>query len=459
MALKAVGADCLNSLADNLVGFVQILRQLGVRVSIAETIDAVDSLTVIENFDQDEFRAALKSTLIKNSEDQAAFNQAFNLFFVPPEAKQQQREEWDSKQQLELEQSQQAQEELVFQGRPLELPDELRDVYKRLPEQEKKRLQDFLEKTSSGHNVKESFQPVVENLLKSSLSFWQRQLSPEDLAQLAAARRQLLGHDELDHVVDSAAGLGGTGRNPLLYKNMQDIAEHEIPQVTALIKRLAHRITTRISRRFRLTGRRKIIDIRQSIRRNMRYGGTMISLKYKTKKIHKPNIVVICDVSASMTKYVRFTLPLLFGLSSVVKNIETFIFANDLEKVTDYFKRSDDFAKVTTDLVTSSVQMGQGTNLSIALARLKGEYKKLLSPSTLLFIISDANTMAPLETASELAGIGKKVKRILWLNTQPKERWGHTSAIPLFAKHCSMFECYSLAHLTKILSLNLTRQS
>ncbi|MGL5514253.1 MAG: hypothetical protein ACRDBM_13590, partial [Sporomusa sp.] len=67
----------MNSLADNLVGFVQILRQLGVRVSIAETIDAVDGLTVIDHFERDEFRAALKSTLIKNSEDQRAFDQAF----------------------------------------------------------------------------------------------------------------------------------------------------------------------------------------------------------------------------------------------------------------------------------------------------------------------------------------------------------------------------------------------
>lgn len=449
----------MKSLADNIVGFIQILRQLGVRISTAETIDAVESLTVIDNFDQDEFRAALKSTLIKNAEDQAAFNKAFSLFFVPPEAKQEQKNAWNSKQQLDQEQSAQADEELVFQGRPLEIPDELKDVYKRLPEQEKQRLQDFLEKTSTGNNVTESFQPVVENLLRSSLSFWQRQLSPEDLAQLAAARRQLLGHEELDHVVDSAAGLGGTGRNPLLYKNMQDIADHEIPQVTALIKRLAHRLTTRITRRFRMTGRRKLIDIRKSIRRNMHYGGIMISLKYKTKKIHKPNIVVICDVSASMTKYVRFTLPLLFGLSSVVKNIESFIFATDLEKVTDYFRHSEDFAQVTEELVSNSSQVGQGTNLFIALTSLEEQYKKLLSPSTLLFIISDANTLAPLETAGQLAVINKKVKRILWLNTQPKERWPQNSALPLFSKHCSMFECYSLAHLTKILSLNLTRQS
>lgn len=136
----------MNSLADNIVGFIQILRQLGVRISTAESIDAVDSLTIIDNFDQSEFKAALKATLIKHAEDQAAFNQAFNLFFVPPEAKQQQQTAWESKQQFDLEQSIQADEELVFQGRQLEISDELKDVYKMLPEKEKQRLQEFLEK-------------------------------------------------------------------------------------------------------------------------------------------------------------------------------------------------------------------------------------------------------------------------------------------------------------------------
>jgi uncharacterized protein with von Willebrand factor type A (vWA) domain len=140
-----------------------------------------------------------------------------------------------------------------------------------------------------------------------------------------------------------------------------------------------------------------------------------------------------------------------------VKNIESFIFATDLERATDYFRRGSDFAKVTEELITNSSQMGQGTNLFIALSSLEKDYKQLLSPSTLLFIISDANTLAPTETASQLSIISKKVKRVLWLNTQPKERWPQNNALPSFAKHCVMFECYSLAHLTKILSLNLIR--
>ena len=449
----------MNSLTDNIVGFVQILRSLGVRVSVAETLDAVDGLSLINALDRDEFRTALKCALIKSAEDQGYFNEAFNLFFVPPETKQQQQQAWENKQQEDAQQTLQAEQELVFQGKPLELPEDLKNVYKRLPEEEKKRLQDFLHKTSTGHNVKGKFQPVVENLLKSSLSFWQRQLSPEDLAELAKAKRELIGLDELDQIVDNAAGLGGDNRNPLLHKNMQDITEEEIPQVMALIKKLAHRLTSRISRRYRLTARRKLIDMRQSIRRNMRYGGTMISLKYKVKKLPKPNIVVICDVSASMSRFVRFTLPLLFGLSRAVKNIESFVFADDLEKATIYFQHGADFNQATENLLAKSPQMGQGTNLFVALNSLERNHAPLISSSTVVIIVSDAHTLSPLETAEQLRVISRRVKQILWLNPLPKEKWEEISAIPLFRRSSQMFECYSLAHLVKILSLNLARQT
>ncbi|HEY3424110.1 MAG TPA: VWA domain-containing protein, partial [Negativicutes bacterium] len=288
----------MNSLTDNMATFAQILRQLGVRVSSAEMVDAIRSLSLINMTDRQQFKMALKSTLIKSADDFEAFDDAFRMFFVPPEAKQQGQAAWEERKQENECRNQQAETELQFQGKPLELSEELKNVYSRLSEQDRQRLQEFLDKTSKGNNVKENFQPVAENIIKSALSYWQRQLSPEDLAQLANARRQLTGMDEIDRITEAAAGLGGNGRHSLLYKNMQEITEEEIPQVTVLIKRLAQRLNTHISRRYRTTGKHKTVDLRQSIRRNMRYGGMMLSLKHKTKKIHKPKMVVLCDVSA-----------------------------------------------------------------------------------------------------------------------------------------------------------------
>ncbi|HEY3426141.1 MAG TPA: VWA domain-containing protein, partial [Negativicutes bacterium] len=205
---------------------------------------------------------------------------------------------------------------------------------------------------------------------------------------------------------------------------------------------------------YRTTGKHKTVDLRQSIRRNMRYGGMMLSLKHKTKKIHKPKMVVLCDVSASMAKYVRFTLPLLFGMSKVVKHIESFIFADDLEEATDYFQRGQDFNKATNELLSETVQMGQGTNIAIALNSLRKKYHHLLTPSTMLIIVSDARTLSPLEAGAQLADIEQKVKKILWLNTQSAERWEENNAIPIFQRYCDMVECYSLVHLLRILKKN-----
>lgn len=445
----------MNSLTENLANFVQILRTLGIRVSSPEAVDAMAGLSLINPLDYEEFRTVLNSTLVKSVDDQSVFDEAFKLFFISPELKDQSQSAWEQKRQEQAQQTEQAEQELVFKGKPLNLPDELINVYSKLPEQEKQRLRDFLQKTSTGHKVEEKFQPIVERMMKSSLTYLQNQLSPEDLKELANARRQLTGMAEIDRIVESAAGQGGDSQTDLLYKNMQDITEDEIPQVTVLVKRLAHRLTTHISRRYRQTAKRKLINIRQSIRRNMRYGGTMLSLEYKTQKIHKPRIVILCDVSGSMTKYIRFTLPFLFGLSRVVKHIESFIFANDLEKATSYFHQGEDFSKAADNLLEGTTQMGQGTNLFVALNTLKQEHNYLLSSSTLLMIVSDAKTLLPRETAEQLNTVSRQVKKIIWLNTQPQERWETNSAIPLFQKSCQMFECNSLVHLLRILRGNL----
>ncbi|MDR1702143.1 MAG: VWA domain-containing protein [Sporomusaceae bacterium] len=445
----------MSSLADSIIGFVQILRQLGVRVSIAEALDAAEGLQAIDFLDRSQFKAALKGTLIKNAQDRASFEKAFQLFFISADEKKKREAAWDTKLQNAQEETAQAEEELVFQGRQLEIPEELKDVYKMLPVQDKKSLQDFLEKTSAGNKVDEKFQPVVEHLLINTLSFRQKRLSPEDLELLERARRELTGRSDLDNVIDAAqAGGRGTGQNPLLAKNLRDIEETEIPQLMALIKRMAYKLSSRISRRFRLSAKKDAVDIRRSIRRNMRYGGTMLSLKYKTKKIKKPSIIILCDVSASMTKYARFTLPLLYGLANIFKNIESFIFATELEKATIYFRGGTDFTKAIENILANSGQIGEGTNIFAALSDLRLKEAKL-TKSTLLFIISDANTLKPRETALELKIVNEKVKKIIWLNTQPKNTWSQNAAIGEFAKNCAMFECYTLAHLAKILAANI----
>src|SRR5918911_1827531 len=73
----------------------------------------------------------------------------------------------------------------------------------------------------------------------------------------------------------------------------------EMQDIARAILVVARRLATRDSRRYRSTHRRHAIDLRRTMRRNIKYGGTVVELARKKRKIRKPRIVLICDVSRS----------------------------------------------------------------------------------------------------------------------------------------------------------------
>ncbi|PJF27259.1 MAG: CoxE, partial [Phototrophicales bacterium] len=64
-----------------MVDFIRALRAAGVRVSLAESMDAMHGVDVIGVQEREPFRAALKTTLIKEARDQKIFDEYFPLFF------------------------------------------------------------------------------------------------------------------------------------------------------------------------------------------------------------------------------------------------------------------------------------------------------------------------------------------------------------------------------------------
>src|SRR5215207_3238412 len=64
-----------------MVDFIRALRAAGVRISLAESQDAMYGVSAIGVNDRDQFRAAMKTTLVKESRDQKTFEYYFPLFF------------------------------------------------------------------------------------------------------------------------------------------------------------------------------------------------------------------------------------------------------------------------------------------------------------------------------------------------------------------------------------------
>lgn len=434
-----------NSFEYNFARFVHILRHLGIKVSTGETITALRALELVDLLNKEHVKAALAATLIKNPDEQPIFSQAFESFFTVPEVKQQQREEWEERRAERLRLLEEAEHDLVYEGETLALTDEEKLFYAQLPEDEKKRIKKYLESSKLPDDRYHSFKPMLEYQIRGTLRYWKQRLGEED------DNYYIPNLKVDDEVLASIIRELGEDDSNLLYEDMKKIRERDLPHVTNVLKLLSHKLATKISRRYRMSKKVVKIDLRRSIKANVRYGGIIFKLHYKQKRIQKPDIMLICDVSGSMARYAAFVIQFIYGLSSVVKNIESFIFAEELEYVTPYFMKIRPFEDTMVELMGKSKIWGKGTNFNKSLKTLRERYPLLLNSNTVVIILSDTKTLEIDQAVQELSKLKKSVKDIIWLNTLPFNEWKDLQSVAAFQCHCQMYECYTLAHLEKII--------
>lgn len=429
----------------HLLEFIGLLREGGISVNLTEFQDALQGLTLIGMEDKSRVEGILQSTLVKSVNQLPWFQEVFRVFFAPPEAKSAWQKEAQEKAASWEKGVAQSREELRFQGEELKFSDEQLATYMNLPEAEKERLKQFLERseegTRNGMQLDHSFQPMVEKMLHGSLEYWKRKLgedfpiTPPGQEGLLSEAQRAMRQKEMHY----------------LAKDLKDIPPEEWPEVSKLIRRLSRRLASQVSRRLG-QGKRGSLDMRRTVRENLRYGGVLLKQTYRKRRKGKPRFVLVCDMSGSMLKYTEFILQFIYGLTSLVSGIETYVFASHSVNITSKLRGAQTFQGMLNTSMTDLVgEFGGGTNFAVSLEELHEHYGSSLSRRTVLFILSDAQTLEGAKAAAYLRKTRGKVREIIWLNTLPEKRWKDVRAIELFQPYCQMFECNTLGHLQDIL--------
>lgn len=421
-----------NYIENNIITFIHILRNSGVPVGISEIMDSLRVLEVLDLTDREQVYRGLSAVLVKNSHDADTFDDAFNAFFVPDEIRTARMAEYFAKKQ-EMEG---LKEELVFKEQPMDISERDMETYGAMSEEERQKIRDFLDKANNGVNVTESLKPVIEQQLHSILQRQRDKMRFQQFSQLGTT-----GNDDWDSVLYEMSLQ--REEEDLLLKNIASIKEDEMKEAVVLIRNLARRLATRIGRRYRSSSGRKNVDIRHSIRSGLRYGGVLMDLKYKKKRIQKPNVILIADISGSMLKYSGFLLELMYGLSAVLPGIRSYIFAERLKKI--------DMRRFDINSFGQSADIGDGTDLYNSLLEFLAECDKILNRKTVLIILSDTKTVEYKKAAEQLAHISGKVKEILWLNPLEEVEWDRYSQTKAFLPYVTMVEASSITKLGRAL--------
>jgi uncharacterized protein len=332
----------------NLLAFGRALKQLGVKVSLSQVIDASRSIEFVDIADKADFRALLRSNLISQKEDFPVFDMLFDCFW---------REQSYERVPMET---------VEIQGTPTESGAQEGG--------DEEGLEEAVAETVATENV------PLENLDEFSVPTY----SPQEL---------------------------------LNRKDFSEMGVEESRAIARAILLIATKIATQISRRKKLGRKGNVVDPRWTMRKNMKYGGEIIDLVNRKKRIKKTRVVLLCDVSGSMDCYSRFLIQFMYGLQNELWGVETFVFSTSLSRIT-HLIRTKDIANALEKISGSILGWSGGTNIGRSLHTFNRNFApSMVTHRTVVVVISDGWDRGDVSLLErEMQDLKRRCKKIIWLN-------------------------------------------
>ena len=282
----------------------------------------------------------------------------------------------------------------------------------------------------------------------------ERRLSQELQKRRERLREQVRDYVERQFLLHADAS-GRRLREQLLRRvKLSNVEHRNFRLIQEVVLKMAKKLVALYSRRKKVF-RRGQLHVPRTLRRNMAYDGNIFDLHWKSVKIDRPKVFAICDVSGSVANYARFMLMFLYSLEEVMPKVRSFAFSSDLAEVTELFERNgieDAIAKTLRDYGGGSTDYGQ------AFEDFRHKCLDDVDNRTTIIILGDARNNYGEPRAEILKEMYDRAKRVLWLNPEPRATWnvGDAEMRRYVAYVHQAEECNSLLHLERIVG-NLLR--
>ncbi len=435
-----------------LQDLIAALRGSGVRISVSESIDAMNALRLMGYDNRQILKTSLSATLAKSRHDKALFDSCFDRFyslddFIDPETNF-----------CSTPDSEPAKEDspltwMLLSGDNTGLSLSMREAAR---EADISSIWFFTQKSLYIQRILRGMGQEDLNRDIQRLSKEHDRPSQQKVRALKKAKT-LLFENVRNFVEQQFSLFAGSATEKIQERYLRDIRlsnleQQDFQHIHVIIKKMVKRLNSLHSRR-RKTSKRGALDLKKTLRKNVAYQGLIFSPQWKSKKINRPDLMVLCDVSRSVQTVARFMLLFLYGLNEEVAKIRSFIFCSNLVEVSHIFEEYP--------VEEALVRLQRGVGLGIFLGRtdygqslldFKEKWLDVVSNKTTVLILGDARNNYGNPQTDILKLIHERNKKLIWLNPESPSFWGiGDSEMKRYLPYCSFArECSTVNHLERV---------
>jgi hypothetical protein len=250
-----------------------------------------------------------------------------------------------------------------------------------------------------------------------------------------------------------------SAREVLRHKDFADLTGEELEAIKRLMADLVWRLGERRTRR-RRPGRARWLDLRRTVRRNLRYGGEVLEWARREPKYKPRPLVVLADISGSMERYTRLLLHFIYSLTAGLDQpVEAFVFGTRLTRITHPL-RGRDVDQALREVARAVPDWSGGTRIGEALRAFNFDWgRRVLGRGAVVLLISDGWDRGEAGLLRrEMARLQRSCYRLIWLNPllgspeyEPLTR-GMQTALPYVDDFLPVHNLASLEDLARHLS-------
>ncbi len=382
--------------AENIMHFARVLRRAGLPVGPGKVVEALRAVETAGLQRREDFYWTLHAVFVNRRDQRELFDQTFHIFWRNPE--------------------------LLEKMMSMLLPTTFLEEG---PEQEREK---------ASRRVSDAMAPESESMPSSK------------------------GEEE-GETIEIDATLTYSDEEHLRHQDFESMSSEEVALAKKAIARLRLPIVAVPTRRFKPSTHGHKIDMRRSLRASLRSGGDSIPLRRKARVVRHPPLVVLCDISGSMSQYSRMFLHFLHAITNDRDRVHTFLFGTRLTNVTRYLRTRD--VDVALEKIGENVDdWSGGTRIGQTLAEFNVKWsRRVLGQGAMVLFISDGlDRDAGSGLSEEMERLHKSCRRLIWLNPllryegfEPKSK-GIRAILPHVDDFRSVHSLNSLEELAAILS-------